>query len=116
MRNNLLKAYAHGHIDDKTKTKLRYKFGSLYTGRKKEMKFVNVIPDYVQNFIYPLTFFLALWSINLTPKSKNIFNKSQNLLKIVSKMHFLLLVILSDSDNVQKMHSFVLHFQNYIYC
>ena len=70
---------------------------SKYISRKKEIKVNNLTPDYSQNLIYPLVL------LKFDPKEPKLFLKSQNLLKILSKMHFLLLMVLSALDNGQKL-------------
>ena len=66
-----------------------------YINHKKEIKVNNLTPDYGQNLIYPLVV------LKFDPKEPKLFLKSQNLLKISTKMHFLLLIILSALDNGQ---------------
>ena len=66
-----------------------------YINHKKEIKVNNLTPDYGQNLIYPLV------ALKFDPKEQKLFLKSQNLLKISPKMHFLLLIILSALDNGQ---------------
>ena len=83
-----------------------YKWGQMYTilifskyiSHKKEIKVNNLTPDYVQNLIYLLVV------LKFDPKEPKLFKKkSQNLPKISSKMHFLLHIILSALDNIQKL-------------
>ena len=69
---------------------------SSYIRHRKEIKLNYLTPDYGQNLIYPLVV------LKFDPESKIVL-KSQNLLKISSKMHFLLLVILFALDNGQKL-------------
>ena len=66
-----------------------------YINHKKEIKVNNLTPDYGQNLIYPQVV------LKFDPKEPKLFKKSQNLLKISPKMHFLLLIILSALDNGQ---------------
>ena len=68
-----------------------------YISHKKEIKVNNVTKDYGQNLIYPLVV------LKFDLKEPKLFLKSQNVLKISSKMHFLLLIILSVLDNAQKL-------------
>ena len=68
-----------------------------YISHKKEIKMNNLTPDYGQNLIYPLVV------LKFDPKEPTLFLKSQNLLKISSKMPFQLLIILSVLDNAQKL-------------
>ena len=70
---------------------------SKYISHKKEIKVNNLTPDYVQNLIYLLVV------LKFDPKEPKLFLKSQNLPKISSKMHFLLHIILSVLDNIQKL-------------
>ena len=70
---------------------------SKYTSHKKEIKVNNLSPDYVQNLIYPLVV------LKFDRKEPKLFKKSHNLPKISSKMHFLLHIILSALDNIQKL-------------
>ena len=66
---------------------------SKYISHKKEIKVnTDLTPDYVQDLIYPLVV------LKFDPKEP-----SQNLLKISSKKHFLLHIILSALDNIQKL-------------
>ena len=69
----------------------------LYISHKKEIKVNNLTPNYGQNFIYPQVV------VKFDTKGPKLFFKSQNLLKISSKMHFLLHIFLSALDNVQKL-------------
>ena len=62
---------------------------SKYVSHKKEIKVNNLTPDYGQNLIY------LLEVIKFDTKEPKLFYKSQNLLKISSKMHFILLIIVS---------------------
>ena len=66
---------------------------SKYISHKKEIKVNNLTPNYVPKFIYPLVVF------KFDSQKPKMLNKSQNLLKISSKMRFLLLVIISALDN-----------------
>ena len=66
-----------------------------YINHKKEIKVNNLTPDYGKNLIFPLVV------LKFDPKEPKLFLKSQNLLKISTKMHFLLLIILSAFDNGQ---------------
>ena len=66
-----------------------------YINHKNEIKVNNLTPDYGNNLIYPLVV------LKFDPKEPKLFKKSQNLLKISPKMHFLLLIILSALDNGQ---------------
>ena len=77
-------------------------FFSKYISHKKEIKVNNLTPDYGQNLIYPLVVY------EFDPKEPKLFSKSQNLLKMSSKMHFLLQIILSALDNIQKKLGIVL--------
>ena len=70
---------------------------SKYIRHKKEIKVNNLTPDFGQNIRYPLVV------LKFDPKEPKLFKKSQNLLKISSKMHFLLLIILSALDDGQKL-------------
>ena len=70
---------------------------SKYISHKEEIKVNNLTPDYGQNLIYPLEV------LKFVTKEPKLFLKSQNLLKISSKMHFLLHIILSALDNIQKL-------------
>ena len=73
-------------------------FFSKFVSHKEEIKVNKLTPDCVQNSIYPLEVFEC---DSIEP---NILNKSQNLLlKDLIKMHFLLLIILSILDNIQKL-------------
>ena len=68
-----------------------------YISQKKEKEVNNLTPDCVQNFIYPLVGFKC------DSIKQNILNKSQNLLlKDFIKTSFLLLIILSALDIIQK--------------
>ena len=68
-----------------------------YISHKKEIKVNNLTPNYGQNLIYPHIV------LKFDTKEPKLFFKSQNLLKISSKMHFLLHIILSALDNIQKL-------------
>ena len=68
-----------------------------YISHKKEIKVNNLTPVYGQNLI------CLLEVLKFDPKEPKLFKKKQNLLKISSKMHFLLLIILSILDNAQKL-------------
>ena len=69
-----------------------------YISHKEEVKVNNLTPDYGQNLIYPLV------ALKFDPIEPKLFKKkSQNLLKISSKMPFLLLIILYALDNGQKL-------------
>ena len=68
-----------------------------YISHKKEIKVNNLTPNYGQNLIYPQVV------LKFDTKEPKLFKKSQNLLKISSKMHFLLHIILSALDNIQKL-------------
>ena len=68
-----------------------------YISRKKEIKVNNLTSDYGQNLIYPLV------DLIFYPKEPKLFLKSQNLLKISPKMHFLLHIILSALYNIQNL-------------
>ena len=70
---------------------------SKYISHKKEIKVNDLTPDYVQNLIFPLVV------LKFDPKEPKLFLKSQNLLKISSKMHFLLHIILSALDYIRKL-------------
>ena len=70
---------------------------SKHISHKKEIKVNNVTPDYGQNLIYPLVV------LKFDAKEPKLFLKSQNLLKISSKMHFILLINLSALENGQKL-------------
>ena len=70
---------------------------SKYRSHKKEIKVNNLTADYVQNLIYPLVV------LKFDPKRPKMFLKSQNLPKILSKIPFLLHIILSALDNIQKL-------------
>ena len=70
---------------------------SKYISHKKDIKVNNLTPDYGQNLIYPLIV------LKYDPKEPKLFLKSQSLIKISSKMHFLLHIILSALDNIQKL-------------
>ena len=70
-----------------------------YISHKKEIKVNNLTQDYVQNLIYPLVV------LKFDLKESNWFEKSQNLLNISPKMHFLLLIIFSALDNGQTLVS-----------
>ena len=70
---------------------------SKYISHKKEIKVNNLTPDYGQNLIYPLVL------LKFDPKEPKLFQTSQNLLKISSKMHFLLVIILSALYNGQTL-------------
>ena len=71
-------------------------FFSKFISHKEEIKVNNLTTDCVQNFIYPLEVFKC---DSIEP---NILNKSQNL-RLKLKTHFLLLIILSILDNIQKL-------------
>ena len=62
---------------------------SKYVSHKKEIKVNYLTQDYGQNLIY------LLEVIKFDTKEPKLFYKSQNLLKISSKMHFILLIIVS---------------------
>ena len=64
---------------------------------KKAIKVNNLTPDYGQNLIYPLEI------LKFDPKERKLFYKSQNLPKISSKKHFLLHIILSALESIQKL-------------
>ena len=68
-----------------------------YISHKKEIKVNNLTPNYGQNLIYPQVV------LEFDTKEPKLFFKSQNLFKISSKMHFLLHIILSALDNIQKL-------------
>ena len=70
---------------------------SKHISHKKEIKSNNVTPDYGQNLIYPLVV------LKFDPKEPKLFKKSQNLLKISSKMLFILLINLSALENERKL-------------
>ena len=70
---------------------------SMYISHKKEIKVNNLTQDCGQNLIYPPAV------LKFDPKEPKLFLKSQNLLKISSKIHFILLNFLSASDNGQKL-------------
>ena len=70
---------------------------SKYISHKKKIKVNNLTADYVKNLIYQLVV------LKFDPKEQKLFLKSQNLPKISSKMHFLLPIILSALDNIQKL-------------
>ena len=76
-----------------------YKFliFSKYISHKKEIKVNNLTPDYVQNLIFPLVV------LKFDHKRAKLVLISQNLPKISSKMNFLLYIILSALDNIQKL-------------
>ena len=69
---------------------------SKYSSHKKELKVNSLTPDDFQNFIYQLVVF------KFDPKEPKLFYKSQILLKTSSKVHFLLFIILSALDHIQK--------------
>ena len=73
---------------------------SKHNSHKNWIKFNNVTPDYGPNLIYPLVV------LKFDPKEPKLFLKSQNLLKISSKMHFILLIILSALENGKKLYRF----------
>ena len=80
-----------------------------YISHKKEIEVNNLTPDYGQN--------LPTNSLNFDPEEPKLFYKSQNLLKISSKMFFFLLhIILSALLKIQKLLYFFLFLELHIYC
>ena len=72
-------------------------YESKYSRHKKEIKVNSLTQNDFQNFINPLVVF------KFDPKEPKLFYKSQILLKISSKVHFLLFIILSALDHIQKI-------------
>ena len=70
---------------------------AVYQSQETKVNTCNLTPDNGQNLIYPQVV------LKFDPKEPKLFYKSQNLLKISSKMHFLLPIILSSLDNIQKL-------------